>query len=616
MRDKFKQKLIASALLTLFGLANTGIGAFAANEYLNYGYASENNSRMDVPVIRGGSSSDNIKLTGDVTFTEKKSPVTLSLRDSDVTQVLRMFADKAGYNIIFFSDDINDKVTMDLVNVPLNSAFSMIMEKAKLTFAIKDNTLIIAKAGDNSFKMSQQEITLLPVKYVSASAIAEFLNKNVYSMAQIGSAGKDIAVTNPSTNEIMIFGSQQDVNIARKIIAEFDRKPTYSTFKVNHTTPEQMANMICDMLIPSIGGSSSGGSTGGAAGIMTGGAAGVVTGFADSLELGGGEVACTLSSDMSAGDYSSIGIQNLSIAYFAQLGTISILGGSESQVDMIKEFVSQMDKKQPQAYLEVGIIELSEDGSKSLANSWTFNSDFLNFSFGDGSLSTQPAFPIMINKSTIDVFNENGEVDHTIKRYVRGKSLMWTINYILENNKGRTVANPKILITNGQESTIDLTSDYIETTDVEYQTAGTGTFTAKTYNIGSDNGVKVTITPFISPDGYVTLNIQPEYSTIRSQLTQVDEFQQEYIAATMLQRRNLDLKNVRIKDGETLVIGGMISEREAKTVKKFPGLGDLPVIGAAFRSTSTTKSKEEMIIMITPKIITDTEDAVSAKNAL
>ena len=60
----------------------------------------------------------------------------------------------------------------------------------------------------------------------------------------------------------------------------------------------------------------------------------------------------------------------------------------------------------------------------------------------------------------------------------------------------------------------------------------------------------------------------------------------------------------------------MIQEVETKSVKKIPGLGDLPVIGAIFRSTSTNKSKEEMVIMITPKIITDTEDAVGVRNAL
>ena len=81
--------------------------------------------------------------------------------------------------------------------------------------------------------------------------------------------------------------------------------------------------------------------------------------------------------------------------------------------------------------------------------------------------------------------------------------------------------------------------------------------------------------------------------------------------ATLLSRRNLDLKNVRIKDNETLAIGGLIQEEDTKTVQKVPVLGDLPVIGAAFRNVISKKTKSELVIMITPKIINDGEGSVA-----
>ena len=112
------------------------------------------------------------------------------------------------------------------------------------------------------------------------------------------------------------------------------------------------------------------------------------------------------------------------------------------------------------------------------------------------------------------------------------------------------------------------------------------------------------------------MNIKPEYATIISQVTTKDASGYDYIAATLLSHRNLDLKNVRIKDGETLVIAGMINEEEQKTVGKVPILGDVPIIGSMFRSTSSEKKKNEMVIMITPKIVTDTEDAVGNTDAL
>ena len=108
------------------------------------------------------------------------------------------------------------------------------------------------------------------------------------------------------------------------------------------------------------------------------------------------------------------------------------------------------------------------------------------------------------------------------------------------------------------------------------------------------------------------MNLKPNYSTIGSQVySQGAVSGQSDLVATLLSRRNLDLKNVRIKDGETLVIGGMIEEKESKTVNKIPLLGDLPLIGAAFRSTVTNKTKSELVIMITPKIINDGEGSLA-----
>ena len=159
----------------------------------------------------------------------------------------------------------------------------------------------------------------------------------------------------------------------------------------------------------------------------------------------------------------------------------------------------------------------------------------------------------------------------------------------------------------------------MESVEVDSSTSTGGTVVTRDYNVADDQGVTVGITPFISPDGYVTLNIVPEYSTEIGDVTGQESINGQiitYRAATLLSHRNLDLKNVRIKDGETLVIAGMIQEKESKTINKIPVLGDLPLVGALFRTTVSSKSKSEMVIMITPKIITDTEDAIGNTDTL
>ena len=395
--------------------------------------------------------------------------------------------------------------------------------------------------------------------------------------------------------------------------------------------------MICNMLLPASSGATAGGSSGGGSsspsetapvkggddGASTGGAAGIMTGAAaaasdsSSIALNAGTVVCTLDGQVS-GSVSSLGLQNLSVAYYSQLGTVNIIGGSESQIEMIKDFIAETDKKQPQAYLEISIVELNEDGSKTLQNEWKLWSKYFSATFDGESTKTNPLYPTMIKGTGYDIVDTSGdtpEVKYSVAKYTGPMTLSYAINYLVRNSKGRVVANPRILITNGEESTIDITQDYIESTESEQSAYTGGTIATRTYNISSDAGVKVSITPFISPDGYVTMNIKPEYSTILSTVPATDAVG-TYTAATLLSHRNLELKNIRIKDGETLVLAGMINEEEQKTIGKVPVLGDLPVVGSLFRTTTSEKKKNEMVIMITPKIVTDTEDSVGNADTL
>lgn len=588
-------------------------------------------------------------LKGDVKLLDSNDTITLSLRDSDVKQVLRMFADKAGKNIVFH-DSVSGKVTLDLVNTPINEAFNLVLQIAGMNYYLQGNTMIVlSNTAPANAGYSKQEMMVFPIKYVSAAKIADFLNKNVFAMKRPGLSSVDAATVNSATNELIIFGMPSDAAIVQKVVEQFDKEPFTKTFAVNHTTPAEMANMICNMLLPArgINASTEGGTeTGGAAGVLTGAAA-ESGGDSTSLKLGEGIVACSIASSSSAENVAPFDVQNLSIAYFPQRGTITLMGGSESQAAMIENFIKNNDIKQPQAFLDVSIVELNEQGSKDFQNIWQMQTG--NWAMGFDGTSTQMQrlagtgyvgkTEYIWNQPPTDAlgnplqpgqpyWKDDGDGAKTLmipQQIIRtamypitgSTKISWQMNYLIENSKARVLANPKILITNGQESVIDLTQDYVEKVTTEYLTSsvnGTGsTGTAqRTYSIGSDLGIKVTLTPFISPEGYVTLNIQPEYSTIAGEVrTASTVTAASDLAATLLSRRDLNLKNVRIKDGETLVIGGLIQELEQKSVHKIPFLGDLPVIGSIFRSSSTSKTKNELVIMITPKILNDGEGAIA-----
>lgn len=623
MKNKLREKVIASLILLVFAISNTTM-VIAAD--------------LGMPIVRSQNPVTTLDINSEVQLKNGDSLVNLSLRDADIKQVLRMFADQAGMNIIF-APSVSGTVTMDMVNISLSRALDLVMATNNLTYRIKANTLIIA-GKDEEFDLGgmSKDIILLPVKYVSAKSIADFLNKNIFSKKGInpGVSTKPVATVNPAMNELMIIGTREDALIAQRIIEQFDKKPQIVSFKVNHVTPAEMANLICSSLIPSFMTSDDEGSGGGEA---TGGAAGVPTGFAsdtasssssstssfssssssssggsggEGISIGGGTLVCSIDQKTDEKDVGSLPFKNLTVTYFPTLGTIQIIGGSESQIEMIRDYITANDIKSPQAYLEVQIVTLSESGRKQFDNTWKYVSTNFSFNANEGGFGT--ANPIFLTGHGYTESNISGSGSQNPVTYARihnAINLTYSMNYLIENGKGRVLANPRVLLTNGQQSTIDLTSDYVSKVTSQYlDSTGTGSSQVqKDYDIQSDNGIKVTITPFISPDGYVTLDISPEYSQIKEQVYSGSETGNKDLAATLLQRRNLELKGIRIKDGETLVIGGLIQETESKTTTKIPFLGDIPILGVLFRSTDTQREKEEMIIMLTPQILIDTEDA-------
>ncbi len=657
MKTKIREKIIASVMLGAFVLTNTMTGAFAMSDV--YGGYAGGASR---PMLRSGDATS-LDIRSSVQIPNGNSVVNLSLRDADIKQVLRMFADQAGMNIIF-SSSVDGTVTMDLVDIPLEEALNLVIKTNGLFYDIQANTLVVSNK-DEAMSVASKGMTLIPVKYVNAAALAKFLNTNIFTKNGInpGVSTQPVVTINPATNELIVMGTTNDVEMAKRMVAQFDVKPTITTFKVNHTTPMEMASMICDSFLPSTisdgneGGSSGGGSS--SASGATGFAAGVVTGFASddssdsgdssdsssdsgssggggtggSISVGGGKMLCSAASSASASGYEGLPFKNLSVSYFPTLGTIQVIGGTPTQIDMIRDYIAANDKKTPQAYLEVQIISLSESGSKTFDNTWQFLSKNFSFNAGGGNgFATNSEHPIFFagrgfettsssSSSSSSDSSSGSSSNSTISfsKWSQSPQLVYAVKYLVSNSKGRVLANPRVLLTSGQNSVIDLTSDYVSKVTSEYLDNSSGSGSAqvqKTYDIANDNGIKVSITPFISPDGYVTLDITPNYATIKEQLYTKSETGDDDLAATLLQRRNLTLKGVRIKDGETLVIGGMIQESETKNVSKIPFLGDLPLVGMFFRSTTTAKAKEEMVIMLTPQIVVDTEDAVGNDTTL
>ncbi len=583
--------LIAFMAANIAPLANAQSYISGVEEHAeSYSYSGSDESKTNSELRR-------VMLKGAVSLEKGNQKVAVSLRDSDVKQVLRMFADKAGLNIVFH-ESVQGKITLDLVNTTLNDAFSMVMEMAELTYTIENDTVMVA-ASEQAKKLNftKGNMTPVPVKYINANKAAIFLNKNIFTKSRPGLSNSEVAIANPRENEILIFGSKTDWEVASKVIAEIDKPLKMTTFKVNHTTPKEMATLICDTYLPDKG---------------TEGDE-LEDNSAEDIVIGGGVIACSVDSeDEDHGEMTSFESQGMKVAYFPGHSTVKLYGGTAEQVESMRKFIEDSDKKRPQALLEMSIVELNETGSKTFSNNWQIYSRFFTGTIGGSGIAHNvDSMPTIWSKhkefkmyKMPDYYNtDDPQVEKVWLKHSGTPFISTTVNWLISNRNGRILSTPKVMITNGQKSVIDLTSDYVKSVTTQFSNNTYNSYVTRTYEIASDNGIKIELTPFISPDGYVSMNIVPKYATIKEQIM-VDGV----IGTTLLQKREIDLKGIRVKDGETLVIGGLMQESETKSADKPPVLGDIPILGWFFRSSGSSKEKSELILMITPHIIHDTED--------
>ena len=176
--------------------------------------------------------------------------------------------------------------------------------------------------------------------------------------------------------------------------------------------------------------------------------------------------------------------------------------------------------------------------------------------------------------------------------------------------KTNILSNPRITVINNEEAKILVGSSEPYVTSETTTTASGPTTTAESVNF-IEVGVKLFVTPTIHGDGYVTMKIKPEVSSRTGSITTSTNNEIPVVETSEAET------TVMVKDGVTIVIGGLIKEQDIRTVKKVPLLGDLPFLGFAFRNENKSIEKTEIVIFLTPRIISgdiQSQETISLQN--
>ncbi|BBB93310.1 type IV pilus biogenesis and competence protein PilQ precursor [Methylomusa anaerophila] len=272
-----------------------------------------------------------------------------------------------------------------------------------------------------------------------------------------------------------------------------------------------------------------------------------------------------------------------------------IFYGTPREAEQVRQILDHLDVAYQQVSLEAQVIAVAKDKVKELGIEWMWEKTPQYAEYDAPKLSpiqdqdgnttgyyvSDPGKVTRRTNSGIIQYGKTPE-GHPYEFYFQAQ-----LNALISNGNARVLAKPKITTLNGQQARI-LIGDRIPV--LVEKTENGQTSTSVEY---IDAGIKLTFTPRINTDSLITAAVRTEVSSP----SLVPE-----IKAYRITTREAET-NVRMKDGETMVIGGLIGSTETETKKSVPYLCDLPLIGWLFKNSTHSKSDTEVVIFLTARIV-------------
>lgn len=241
-----------------------------------------------------------------------------------------------------------------------------------------------------------------------------------------------------------------------------------------------------------------------------------------------------------------------------------VLIASAGQMQIIDALLQQLDSALPQVMIEAMVLEVPSDVTKNLGVAW------------------QSATPFTLNFS-------GGQYPCCAQVTISSPAILATLNTLIQESKSRLLANPRLAVRDGETARMNI-GDKIPFQVINAQGVPSVVII--------EAGVKLEVTPRINADNFVTVKMHPEVSSIRTAPAAGG-------VPPTIATREAD-SSLTVKDGTPIILAGLIRKDEIQTTVKIPLLGDIPILGWLFKSTSNTKTDNEVIFVITPHILQKT----------
>jgi general secretion pathway protein D len=259
-----------------------------------------------------------------------------------------------------------------------------------------------------------------------------------------------------------------------------------------------------------------------------------------------------------------------------------LIFATATEFERIKQVLEEIDSVPNQVLLEAVIAEVTLDDDLKFGVRWFLGDEKNNGTFSDlATGAVASAFP-------------------GFSYFLKSNDIGFALNAISSVTDVKVLSSPSLVVLDNKSATLQV-GDQVPI--VTQSAKGTAAGDAPIVNNVElkDTGVILRVTPRVNDSGLVTLDIEQEVSSVIKTTT-------SGIDSPTIRQRKLKT-SVVVNDSEALALGGLIQERETTGKSKVPVLGDIPIVGTAFRNKSNAVSRTELIIFIRPRVIRDVNEA-------
>jgi type II secretory pathway component GspD/PulD (secretin) len=303
---------------------------------------------------------------------------------------------------------------------------------------------------------------------------------------------------------------------------------------------------------------------------------------------------------------------------------------TERELDAVDQLVARLDTQTKQVLIEARLLETSVSPSTAKGVNWAGTLQAQHVTMGNNALPgipAQPAIPanpslgttaIPANQGIIGGLLSNPQLIGSLAKgsffspstaFLNADGLSAVVSFLNQNSDAKVISEPRAVTLDNETAHLEV----VRATPIINVTAGTANTTGGSTITYTNLGIILDVTPRISANSFINLKVVPEVSryadtiskTIEGQLFQADEYDLRRIET-----------RVMIPSGNTLVLGGLVSDDLTTQNTKVPLLGDIPVLGYAFRSDYKQRIKSNLIVFITPTIVQDSDYQETQSNFL